>query len=330
MKKKNTSSSSSSSIVKGIVLLVFLIVLFVITSKLKKNGFSSHLTNLVNTDFSIDMKKIKELGEAEKEAQKKIFAGFWVYQTQDQEASVQKSDHIELKDNGIIWQVINWFITLPSGDTVSIYHTRQAYLNPYGKITDNLFSCEARIIRQVYIIGTDTCYGNSQVDEIWTAEMGKNGLVLNNRVYNKYDGETEEFFPEGMIDQVDRLLLKSCKTGAGMTFYAKNIIKDKLNASQPVIFNAQSMREWVQQYYNPIVVEEMLCSPNLGVVPDSLRIEFSVATDGSVFALKSKGRLLEENRFEKKLIQEIQTWVFPKPEPGAQKTDVSHTFKFSR
>ena len=92
-----------------------------------------------------------------------------------------------------------------------MYLARNGYLIPYGKRSGkNDYACDVRIIRQTFIVGTDTCYGASQTDELWSIEKKPDVLMCNNRSFNSYSGKLEEFFPDGMIDLVDEMIMNGC------------------------------------------------------------------------------------------------------------------------
>ena len=126
--KKQTNSFS-----KGLILLSLLIVVFLFYSRITTKGLPPRISSIVNSEFE-SFRNLKEFSDEQKLSYKKSAAGFWIYQTEDSTAPFQKLDRIELLDNGIIWQVTDWFVEFPSGDTVSFMLVRHAYLDPYASV----------------------------------------------------------------------------------------------------------------------------------------------------------------------------------------------------
>lgn len=322
-------SKSRSSLIKGFVLLVLLILGFMIASRIKRFGLPSQASSLINIDYDVSRQKMSQLKESQQDSLRKAFAGFWVSETNGSNTAVKKSDHLELRDNGIIWQVINWFVTFPSGDTISMYLVRNAYLIPYGKHSGKSgYACDVRIIRQTFIVGQDTCYGASQADELWLVEKNSDGIKFNDRFLQNYHGELSSFFPEGMIDLVDKLELVSCAPGSTLQMFANDAIKQQLKGIAAVDFKEESVHQWIDNYFNPIIVDDILHSQLIFSVPESLTVSFAVSSEGNVLepVIKSgkKGRVSEM------LIQNIRSWSFPKHTQTAKTPIVVHTFHLFR
>ncbi len=318
---------SSNSLSKGLVLLVLLIVAFLFYSRLSTKGLPSNVSSIVNSEFE-SFRDLKELSDEQKTNLKKAAAGFWICQTADSTGPFQKLDRVELLDNGIIWQVTDWFVEFPSGDTASFVHVKHAYLDPFSSFEDSsTYTCNYRIIRQAFVIEGDTCFGESQVDEMWKAQRKGDNLILNRREYVPYNGAIQDFFPPKAIDLVEVLNPKDCAPNADLKYFLKTSLKKVLSRNTPVPFKEDAVKLWIDQYYGPAVFEEMLQS--LGpyvVVADSFPVQFEVRDDGSIVkpGLKSGG--LYNGQFEKMLLSEIQTWSFPKLVAGSKSTRVSYTF----
>ena len=321
---------TSSSFGKGIFLLIFLVVAFFIYNRVTTKGLPGNLANLVNTEFE-NYRNLQEFDEHVKDSLKKEFGGFWVYETADSLAPVQKVEHLELRDNGIIWQAFFWFICLPSGDTITFSQIRHAYLNPYARVPHSGgYACDVRVIRQAFIIGNDTCYGDSHIDELWHAEKFDDEFVLNRREYTAYGGDIENFFPEGTVDLVDKLLMKNCSRGASLPEYSKVLLQEKLSASPPIVYEEEGIRQWVSHYYQPAVLEELVLATSAMIpVPDSVQVDFRLSSEGKVIGAElKKSSIFINGKFEQMLLREIGSWVFPKSIQGSKSKRVSHTFYF--
>lgn len=319
--------SSKSSLIKSVVFLALLVVGFIGVSRISRFGLPSQAASLINIDTDVSQQKISQIPEQQQDSLRKSFAGFWVSEIISGNEAVRKTDHLELRDNGIIWQVINWFITFPSGDTLSMYLARNAYLIPYGKHDGKKgYACDVRVIRQTFIVGTDTCYGPSQQDELWLVEKTSQGIKFNGREFVSYDGELVEFFPDSMIDLVDKLLVNGCVPGASLQKYAHMAISEQLEKLAPVAYKEEITKQWIKHYYTPLMVDDLLHSQLHFSIPDSVTIAFTVSADGKVTASTIKSG--DRGRVNSLLLQNINSWIFPKHTLTEKAPKIVHTFHF--
>lgn len=271
---------------------------------------------------------ISKYSDDETAALKKKFSGFWVYHTKDSLAPVQKWDHLEVRDNGIIWQIRGITIIFPSGDSSTTYNIRTAYIDPFGQIPQmHGIACNARVIRQVFIHNNDTCYGASQVDELWEADYSDNSLTLNQREYVPYKGEIGNFFPEGMIDLVDLIHLKGCKFGADLSFFIKKILSE--NSEKFIEDRSLDYNQLIKNYYAPALIDELFQSGSI-IKPsfDSLLVKFAISPQGVISNPKTNGNIISHNKFEEFFLNELKTWVFPKYENSESIKQIEFTFYF--
>lgn len=164
-------------------------------------------------------KKAYRFSEQEKAVFLGSHAGLWQFniETLVDGKIVKKTDRIEIKNNGIIWQVVEWTIPMPSDSTITFRQIRTAYLKPYGVVGGDSI-CDAYVLSQAFINGTDTCIGSWNYPELWSFRMSGSELGLNRRQYSVYRGEPDSFFPAGSVAFVERVenhLLKDTviKTG---------------------------------------------------------------------------------------------------------------------
>jgi hypothetical protein len=164
-------------------------------------------------------KKVYHFSEQEKADFLKRHAGLWKFniETMSGGKTVKKTDRIEIKDNGIIWQVIEWTIPMPSDSIITFRQIRTAYLKPYGVVRGDSI-CDAFVLSQAFITGKDTCIGAWNFPELWSFQMVGSSLILNKRRYTFYNGELDNFFPAGsvaFVQSVENHLLKDTviKTG---------------------------------------------------------------------------------------------------------------------
>lgn len=164
-------------------------------------------------------KKAYRFSEQEKAGFLRNHAGLWQFniETLIDGKVVKKTDRIEIKNNGIVWQVIEWTIPMPSDSTITFCQIRTAYLKPYGVVGGDSI-VDAFVLSQAFINGTDTCIGSWNYPELWSFRMAGSALTLNRRQYAIYNGELDNFFPAGsvsFVESVENHLLKDTviKTG---------------------------------------------------------------------------------------------------------------------
>lgn len=321
-------SSSKSSLIKSLAFLILLIASFLIISGLNRNGLPSQLSNFINADANVSRQKMSQMTEPQQDSLRKEFAGFWVSELNNKDGSVKKNNHLEVRDNGIIWQVINWYITFPSGDTLSTYLARTGYIMPYGKSSGkDGYACDVRIIRQIYINGNDTCYGASQTDELWLIQKNTEGLRCNDRHFQSFEGKLIDFFPQGMLDLVDKPFLSGCATGANLQTYAKDAIRNQLQNLAPMEFNNETMYQWIKYYYGPLIVDDILHSQMFFSIPDSLKLSFEISTEGKVLQPRIKsGVKCQVSNF---IIQNLNTWSFPRHTLKEKIPTIDYSFHFA-
>ncbi|MBN1306938.1 MAG: hypothetical protein JXA18_03410 [Chitinispirillaceae bacterium] len=309
---------AKSSFVQAILLIIFLVLGFLGYKKLKKGGFASGLAAFINVDVK-DFRPLQSMKEEQKKALQKSFGGFWVNRTVDSNALLQKDDCLELRHNGIIWQVVHWLVRYPCGETGSYYHIRHGYLNPYSVAADRRsIVCEVRTIRQLFINGSDTCFGRSQVDELWQARKEDSLLVMNRKRYFPYHGALPEFFPEGMIDLIDMLLLNSCEDIPNLS----HIVGNRLDSCYQQDKTARPcdtavINEELSEYFKPAFVDELFAAmPYFPVLPDSMILPIQLHHDGTVSLDISKGERAQVDHFEERILDRIESWPFPRCDAG--------------
>jgi hypothetical protein len=321
-------SSTRSSLIRSVALLAILICGFYMVRQFSRHGLPAQIASFINTDADVTRQKIVQMSEAQQDSIRKLVAGFWVSEFKNQNGTVRKSDHLEIRDNGIIWQVINWAVTFPSEDTLSMYLARNGYLIPHGKRSEKSgYACDVRIIRQTFIIRTDTCYGASQVDELWSMEKSPDGLICNDRSFSSYTGKIVEFFPEGMIDLVDKLITNGCAPGYNLQSYARDAICAQLKSLDPIEFNKETMRQWISHYYDPLIVDDILHSQMLFSIPESLTVSFGISADGKV--TESRIKYGTSGRVSQLLMQSLSRWEFPRHNNKEKVPTIDYTFHLS-
>ncbi|MBN1578041.1 MAG: hypothetical protein JW913_15885 [Chitinispirillaceae bacterium] len=306
--------TAKSSYVQAILLLVFLALGILGYKVLKKGGFTSGLNAFINMDVK-DFRSLQSMKEEQKLSLQKSFGGFWVNRTADPDALIRKNDRLELRDNGIIWQVVHWLVLYPCGDTGSYYHIRHGYLNPYSVAADRRsIVCEVRTIRQIFIYGADTCFGRSQVDELWQTRKEDSLLVMNRKRYLPYHGELSDFFPEGMIDLIDKPMLKDCEHNLDLAHIVRNRLAGCYQNNKATrTCDTVVIKEELSEYFKSAFVDEIFTAiPYFPKLPDSMSLPIKLKHDGTITLDLSKGARARADHFEARILDQIEAWPLPR------------------
>ncbi len=163
---------------------------------------------IANNPQKLDLyyRNTKRFSQEEKLQFLAAHAGLWEYTSEVTAGGLPlaRSDLLEIKSNGIIWQVAQWDVALP-GPTAPVatrlIQVRTAYVVPYGALGNDTLS-DAYTIHQIFIRGSDTCFGGWNFLDLWNMAKSGDSLVLNRKKYGRYRGEPAAFFPKGLIDLV--------------------------------------------------------------------------------------------------------------------------------
>lgn len=314
------SKKSSTSYTKALLLLGLLVFLFIIASNVKEHGLPSQFQLLLST--SPGTKETSLLDSTKQVQVKNALEGFWVFDS-TYNPNLKKTDLVEYKTNGYVWQVTMWSIKTSQTDSFKISRILNAYTNPYAKHShDSLsFTCETRIIRQAYIYNEDTCYGQSNLDEIWTLGRVTENFNLNGRIFKKYTGEITKFFPDSMIDLVDKLSLNACDIQRDPRIESMNLLSKLSNTLK----DSASISTFLNQFYYPLCVEEITREQygNSEKIPNSLAVQFEIK-DGNLHDIKILSDPLKKEFLTKAIIKNIAHLRFESI--IRDKFKMSHTF----
>ena len=303
--------SKRTSYIKALVLFAVLIMVYILYYQINRSGVFSDFTALFDADFE-SYRNLAQFDDDQKKEITEELAGFWQFSKGDPSVDpVSKIERLELIDNGIVWHMIHWTINLPSGKQVELAHGRHAYFEPFSYNPDESAKySEAWVIRQLFILDNDTCYGESQVLELWEFDIFSDTLIFNNRIYTHYDGELKDFFPEDqLLDVINRIDLNTCRRGASLSQLAKRAVLENMSS-----FGWKSQKEAIANlidlFYKPAVIDEMVRDNNFSSVPDSISYTLTIAFDGSVENVRNNRTSTAARRFNDALIKEINSWVF--------------------
>ncbi|HEX2959771.1 MAG TPA: hypothetical protein VHO70_23245 [Chitinispirillaceae bacterium] len=316
----------NNSFLKGLLLLfVFAAILFLYRN-LKTNGLPSHFSSMLSGEFD-NYRNLKALDSTNVDSIKGQIAGFWVHTSGDSLSAVRVTDCLELQKTGIIWQVIRWDINYLNADSISLYHIRNCYLNPYSLSADSSeVLCDVRILRQSFIYGNDTCYGASQIDKMWRGRWLDGTLELNKKRYSHYSGPLQMFFPDSMIDLVDKINISECRESSQLTPYAIEFLKNAFAQNQSLL--QPDNRRIIYDFYDSFLKDELIESlPYLSSIDDSIPIVLTIQPDGNVQNVAIQNGIVVQNKLQEQILKEAFVWKFPIRETDGS-IEIRYTLKF--
>jgi hypothetical protein len=296
--------------------------------------------------------------EDEKDLVKKNISGFW-YCTNASCPSVpflKISDRIELKGNGIFWQVKRTMISLPSGDSAVFLSVITGYMSPYSRIKTcaDSMACQIHFIAQVSASGSDTCYeeilhpsqdsnksvvpqilrtrqnqGEAAVDTVWDIVANGKRFEFEGRSYSPYDTSGQalySFFPSGALKLVEKISLNKCKTGTPLESFVKQVLTADFAAMSVTARQQADILKIVDTYYKGMFAEDL--AKRVAVYArGNATMSFSVTPQGKVIDPKVEKAKPWNLRVNRELKKELLTWVFPKC--TSQAAPVMATFSFT-
>lgn len=308
-------NTAKSSYIHALLLVMVLILGYLgYAILIRGGGLLSGLSSIMSSDGGT-FRPLESMAEDKKTALQRSFKGFWVYTTEDTTAPIQKTEWLELQETGIIWQVTHWRVVYPTGDTGSYYRAFTAFMRPYS-VAENGRSivCEVRTIRQTYIHGNDTCFGKSQVDQLWETWKDDSVLVMNRKRYTPYRGEMADFFPDSMIDLVDKLLLNECTHQMSLTYLVRSRLNELYHGNpetgtcDTVVFHKN-----IQQYFKPAYLDELFAAiPYFPKINEKMVLPIILKHDGTVSLDLTKSEWVQAEHVESLIYKTLETWPFPR------------------
>jgi hypothetical protein len=289
-------------------------------------------------------KKTYRFSEEEKVAFLKNHAGLWIFdiQTMADGKMVGKKDRLEIKENGIIWQVVEWSIPLPSGAVSSFCQIKTAFLKPYGIVKGDSV-CDAYVLTQAFVENGDTCFGAWTYPELWSLKIDGGAMVFNRRRYTPFRGELADFFPAGAIasvqsaegqffkdtvmgttiNQLYSVRRTDPKSGTvrlipirdsitDLSDLLKKSIQRKLSSLEVDKVNREFVISGISSYYDPfIITEKMRSFPR--ELPEKISASFTVKTNGVPDTIKLTSAVTIDKMLSEAVSKEIGSWHFPTP-----------------
>jgi hypothetical protein len=321
--------------------MMILVVLMLFARKLP--NFTNQI-NQILTETGVDKYKRGEFDEARQDSLRKTLAGFWTWDdTGAGDRAARLCDRIEVKDNGIIWQVQQYWIRLPSGDTTAMTLVHQAFLTPFAWLDQQqkILVCEVRILKKVRISGRDTCYipavektvGMSEkeasyyptMESTWHITVNDGRFNWEGREYTSWGSrDLSLFFPKGAVKLVDDIRIVQCSgKSPDRVVLREKIAADVATDIAATRTNADIART-LQRYYLPYCLQPLLRDPtNPGIFPlQQANVSMTVNWQGIVDTAQVVSRQLNFNDILRTSIEkEIREWRF-NPLPASKPSSV--------
>lgn len=286
------------------------------------------------------------------ENQKKKNAGFW--QRFEEKKLPEKpysiNDCIEIKDNGIFWQVVQYTLWLSESDSAKIMHVLTGYINPFkADPSDSTTTLVDAFVRaQAFVVNQDTCYvGKETMDlqrqqnimemmsEVFASKIraDQNVLYIDDKKYAAYDTvkyPLADFFPLGTVEIVDKFSVEKCLSGYSLSTIVKRESERYLSTTEnPITEN--SVKDIIKNYYQPLIVNLIAkgyTSKVLEPMSGKIILGFDVNGNGTVSGIKIINDKLSNRYFSKRLVGEIATWRFLTKKNGTEIVHINYEFNF--
>lgn len=355
-------SRTRSSFRRAMVLFAGLVLALLLYARIP--GLLSRITAILQESADASYQR-GEFSEAQQDSLRKKIAGFWLYGADSAAGSrdVALSDRVEIKDNGIVWQVRDLRISLPTNDTARVREIRQAYLTPFRWVDQHAgdLLCEVWSLKRILIRDSDTCYSTERVEEAWQVRVDSSGFLWRDREYASYgDRDLSLFFPASLLDLVDEIGLRKdatysikgktvtlsgdrgalrrqvagrtgytrCRAGTRMADVVRDAVGGALQEIPAAGAGSVALSAIVDGLYAPWCLRPLL-DGRIGVGEpriSAVSISFVLRSDGIPRAVKvssSPGTLVLWER--KALETEIAKWRFPGTEAGKARRRFSGT-----
>lgn len=342
----------------GIFFLIVLIFFFIASKNVKSVETGAKILNGVT--------RYKGFSDKEKEGLKSRNAGFWQYES-DTSGTINVSDRIELKTNGIFWQVTQYAIGLPSGNSTRFMHIITGYMNPFCKLAANnrdSIICDVHTIKQAFIMGKDTCYGTGNTDTTWDLMANGKRFELGNRAYTAYDTTgpaLAQFFPAGALDIIDKprgrkayklgnktiYVVKNkaqtpdasksmetfddCQCPASSSFesFARKAIASDMSTVKVDTLTAEAVQKTIDAYYRVFIETAMKSASHSRTgKPGNAKVVFDIARDGKVSNAAVVKLSEKDKKLEQTILSDITGWTFPQWKSGEASLHIEREFWF--
>jgi hypothetical protein len=332
-------SQSHASMRKGFILLFILIALIVFTQNLPL------IVKQVSTGLSakgLHSYGQRDITEAQQDSLRSAIAGLWAFDgVRSDSASNVLTDRIELKKNGILWQVQQLKLFLPSGDSAVITTIQQGFIAPFFWVNrgESTLLCEVQVLKRVRIIGRDTCYMRTEekvkdvfkrdssffaptMVPVWLLTADGTRFIWQGRSYRNWGtNDITKFFPAGAITLVDDIHLPQCPVRKNDRAALRELICGDVSKMKLAARRSDDVLNLMRLYYVPYCLKSALENPGYPGTFMTAKVLFSVALSsaGAVDRVSVDLQNIRSNKWERGQIEnEIRQWRFqPLTTPAA-------------
>jgi hypothetical protein len=277
------------------------------------------------------------LSETQQDSLRKAIAGFWTWDGTVSAADPSvMTDRIELKTNGIIWQVQQYRIGLPSGDSAKLTYIQQAYLTPtaWADSAETTLQCDVRVLKKVRILDGDTCYQKTfertenilpkstkrdsiefmpTMDAVWYIKAGGGSFEWEGRRYASYGNQDLSlFFPVGAIKLVDDIRLSPCSGSATDAAVVRQRLAEDIARQTSRGGREADVVALMTRYYFPLCLKPLVsCAVTNQSQGNAVRAEIQVDRRGAVRKAVVKSSQMTHNEWLRKTVEaEMRQWRF--------------------
>jgi len=311
------SPKSKYSLARPLIMLAALAVAFLLYYAVTRKGMPTDFTYMFDAVDTEGAHEWAPFTEAQQDSVRRALAGFRESERIDSlgPVTLRLLDRLELKDNGIFWQVRQY--TVAGEVTGRFSHVLNGYLIPFGasRKTPGKLLSDVRIIRQAYVAGADTCYGPSQADSTWKLYTGNGGFGWKNVRFAPYEGALTAFFEPGIIDIPENLYTRECGKGYSLHRY----LDQELGARVPAAAAADSasVAGLIDRRYAPVLRFAIAAMDAEGKrKPGSVLVSFAVDSGGAVRQLQTERSSSLDTWFVGYIAETFARWRLPGPSAG--------------
>jgi hypothetical protein len=312
---QQSAKKANTSLRRVLPLLVLLVVVAFFALRFARHGlplqFSRALLHGSQKQY-VSNQVARKYEDATVDSIQKLMGGFWVWAV---DSPVQVRDRLELRDNGIIWNQLQYRYPLPDGTTRTRHHMIHAYIEPYGmKQGDSATSvCNAILIRQIWFSEDDTCFGSSNDTLMWQISRNESTLTFENRTYRPYTGSLDTFFVSGAVDLVDSVGIDNCPRPAHIRRFMREDIVTATDRVPAMPHTPSRIRTYIDRYYLPITVINVVngmarIDP---ARPRGLQARFVVTAEGRIEQVRLTGADTWHESRKTALQRRMGTWLLP-------------------
>jgi hypothetical protein len=313
----------------------------------------SRIAHRINSQFDRNSVQgdVSSSSNDENKYLKQKVSGYWQHTEPEQlpQKPYRVSDRIELKENGVFWQVNKLTLWLPYGDTSVCTHIQTGYINPFKlKGADSgTVLVDALVKSQAFAQKFDTCYIASlsaaiqnqrniisMSQDVFAKELKKmhDSLFVDGRLYTSYDTNTNalaDFFPRGSVEIIDNIAIGECKQNTSFGDFVISELRQAFSSKNSGDSDTGAIRSVISRYYAPLVVSELSRHFTTGMLEPlhgSITYTLTVDAKGAVAEVKKNKAHVGNNDFEKILASNIKQWYFMPISGSSQTRSIKYTF----